>query len=115
MLDAIKKGAEDLSEMTFEYPGHASALYLMGDGEDTHGNAAQIRQFLASTDAEHGLGEHMKGAIIIGDETMRQTLAALFGDEHTAAAAMFEDTVEKFMEMFDDDITAYLEDKTETQ
>jgi len=108
MLDAIKKAAEDLNEQSKSYSDYASAMYFVGDGDDTCGNAPNIRVFLQSNEREHGFGEHMYSAILLGDESQRQTLAGIFGDEHTTVAPDFEALIEKSMEKFDEDIENHL-------
>lgn len=112
MLPAIQKAAADLNKETFEYPDYASAFYFVGDGEDTSGNSARIKEFLGLLDSEHGFGEHMLSAIMLGDESQRRGLAAIFGDEHTTVAPDFEALIEQSMYKFDEDIEAYLRDKT---
>lgn len=112
MLPAIQKAAKDLNEETFEYPDYASALYFVGDGQDMHGNAQRIREFLKLSEADHGFGDHMLSAIMLGDESQRQELADIFGDEHTTVAPDFESLIEQSMSKFDEDITDYLRDKT---
>ncbi|OGH13022.1 MAG: hypothetical protein A2687_04090 [Candidatus Levybacteria bacterium RIFCSPHIGHO2_01_FULL_38_26] len=112
MLPAIKKAAGELNKETFEYPDYASALYFIGDGGDTSGNAQRIKEFLRINEAEHGFGEHMLSAIMLGDESQRQELAAIFGDEHTTVAPDFDTLIEQSMYKFDEDIEDYLKDKT---
>lgn len=112
MLPAIQKAAEDLNMETFEYPDYASALYFVGDGGDTSGNAERIKEFLKLADSERGFGEHMLSAIMLGDESQRRELAAIFGDEHTTVAPDFESLIEQSMYKFDEDIEDYLRDKT---
>lgn len=108
MLDAIKKAAEDLNEQSQSYPDYASAMYFVGDGDDTCGNAANVRAFLQTNESERGFGEHMYSAILLGDESQRQALAAIFGDEHTTVAPDFEALIEKSMERFDEDVEYHL-------
>lgn len=112
MLPAIQKAAKDLYDETVEYPDYASALYFVGDGGDTSGNAQKIKEFLQLNDAEHGFGNHMLSAIMLGDESQRQELAAIFGDEHTTVAPDFGTLIQQSMYKFDDDIKDYLRDKT---
>lgn len=108
MLDAIKQAAGELQRETREYPDYASALYFNGDGEDTQGNSEKVRAFLETNDREHGFGEHMRSAILLGDERNRQELAKIFGDEHTAVASDFDELVQQSMERFNADISEYL-------
>lgn len=108
MLDAIKKAAGDLNEQSQSYPDYASAMYFVGDGDDTCGNATNVRAFLQTNESEHGFGEHMYSAILLGDESFRQALAAIFGDEHTTVAPDFEALIEKSMERFDEDVEYHL-------
>lgn len=114
MLDAIKRASSDLNEETYDYPDYASALYFIGDGEDTCGNEANIKKFLEIKDAEHGFGKHMLAAIMLGDERVRAKLAEIFGDEHTTVADDFDELIEKNMLKFDEDIEVYLKGKTTT-
>lgn len=111
MLDAIRSIADDLQEEKRTYPDYASALYFVGDGGDTCGNAANVRKFLQTNEVERGFGEHMRSAILLGDETQRQTLSAIFGDEHTAVAPDFNLLIEQAMEQFDVDMEDYLRTK----
>lgn len=112
MLDGIKKAASELNEQIEEYPDYASAFYFVGDGGDTHGNAANITRFLKINESERGFGEHMYSAILLGNESQRQELAKIFGDEHTNVAPDFDELIEKSMDKFDEDIEGYLRNKT---
>lgn len=109
MLDALKKASADLNEETFDYPDHVSAFYFLGDGGDTCGNKSNIQKFLAAEDKEHGFGEHMRSAVLLGNESERQALAELFGDANTTVAPDFETLVEQSMFKFADDIEGYAE------
>lgn len=115
MLPALKEVAKDLNEETFNYPDHMSALYFTGDGDDSYRNGQNIRQFLATNDAEHGFGEHMRSAVLLGSEHERQLLANIFGDEHTSVAADFETLIEEMMTKFDDDVSFYTRNLTENR
>ncbi len=112
MLPAIQKAAADLNKETFEYPDYASSFYFIGDGQDTSGNSQKVKEFLQLTESERGFGEHMLSAIMLGDESQRKELAAIFGDEHTTVAPNFDDLIEQSMYKFDEDIEVYLADKT---
>lgn len=112
MLPAIQKATADLNRETFEYPDYASSFYFIGDGEDTAGNAQNIREFLKLSEGEHGFGKHLLSAIMLGNESQRQELAAIFGNEHTTVAPNFEALIEQSMYKFDEDIGDYLKDKT---
>ncbi|MFA6436311.1 MAG: hypothetical protein WCW30_04220, partial [Candidatus Gracilibacteria bacterium] len=112
MLPAIKKAAESLNQEKWEYPDYASALYFMGDGGDTSGNALKIREFLRINDEEQGFGEHMYSATLMGDESMKGALASIFGEEHTTVAPDFDTLVEESMMQFSGDIDCYMRDKT---
>lgn len=112
MLPAIKKAAADLNGETFEYPDYASAFYFVGDGQDTSGNSGKIKEFLELVDAEQGFGGHLLSAIMLGDESQREELAKIFGDDHTTVAPDFATLIEQSMYKFDEDIGAYLADKT---
>lgn len=109
MLGAVKNAAEDLHAEMDDYPDYASAFYFVGDGDDTHGNANKVRQFLEADDRERGLGQVMRSAILLGEEKDRQALGAIFGNENTTVASTFEDLVEQSMYRFDEQIEQYLE------
>lgn len=113
MLEGIKKAANELNKQTEEYPDYASAFYFVGDGGDTCGNTANIKEFLKINDKEHGFGEHMYSAILLGNESQRRELADIFGEEHTNVAPNFDDLIEQSMDKFDEDITDYLKNKTQ--
>jgi hypothetical protein len=112
MLDAIKEVSKKLNEEVENYPDYASALYFVGDGGDTCGNAGNIRTFLQINEAEHGFGEHMYSAILLGDESQRRELADIFGDEHTNVSPDFVTLIEQSMDKFEEDLEEYLRDKT---
>ena len=113
MLDAVQEAASELNQEAAEYPDYASAFYFVGDGEDTEGNSDNVRQFLhMSEDEEQGFGEHMLSAILLGEESERQTLADIFGDEHTTVVPKLEDLIEQSMLKFDEDLEDYLRTKT---
>lgn len=112
MLDPIKKAAADLSEQSQNYPEYASAFYFVGDGEDTNGNSGNVKKFLEINDQVRGFGDHMRSAIMLGNESQRQTLAQIFGDEHTTVAPDFDALIEQSMLKFDEDIEEYLKAKT---
>ncbi|MEI6477401.1 MAG: transglutaminase domain-containing protein [bacterium] len=111
MLAAITAAADDLTEQASDNPEFASAFYFMGDGGDTCGNGAKVREFM-QTKQRGGFGEHMHSAILLGDESQRRTLSDIFGEDHTAVAPNFDALIETFMGQFDDDISQYLSDKT---
>lgn len=113
MLDGIKKAAGELNKQVEEYPDYASAFYFVGDGGDTHGNAANITRFLQANESEHGFGEHMYSAILLGNESQRRELAEIFGDEHTNVVPDFDELIEKSMDKFDEDLEEYLKTKTQ--
>ncbi len=113
MLDGIKKAASELNKLVEEYPDYASAFYFVGDGGDTHGNAANITRFLQINESERGFGEHMYSAILLGNESQRRELAEIFGDEHTNVAPDFDELIEKSMDKFDQDLEEYLKTKTQ--
>ncbi len=112
MLPAIQKATADLNRESFEYPDYASALYFIGDGQDTAGNSPKIKEFLRLSGTERGFGEHMLSAIMLGNESQRRDLAAIFGDDHTTVAPNFDTLIEQSMYKFDEDMEAYLADKT---
>jgi len=84
----------------------------LGDGGDTCGNTQNIKKFLQINDSERGFGEHLRSAIMLGDESQRQELAQIFGEEHTAVAPSFEKLIEKSMKQFDEDVEGYVAGKT---
>lgn len=107
-----EKAAADLNRETFEYPDYASAFYFVGDGGDMYRNEQRIREFLRLSEAERGFGEHMLSAIMLGGQSQRRELANIFGDDHTTVASDFATLIEQGMYKFDEDIEAYLRDKT---
>lgn len=111
MLDALRAVAHELNNEIANFPDYASALYFLGDGGDTQGNAGNIKTFLELNDAEGGFGEHMRTAILLGEESQRHDLAEIFGEEHTQVAPNFDDLLEQSMEQFDMDIEDYLKFK----
>ncbi|MBM4177198.1 VWA domain-containing protein, partial [Candidatus Gribaldobacteria bacterium] len=112
MLDGIKKAASELNKQVEEFPDYASAFYFIGDGKDTYGNEVNIRRFLQINETEHGFGEHMYSAILLGNEAQRRELAEIFGDKHTNVAQDFDELIEKSMDEFDEDLEEYLKTKT---
>jgi len=113
MLDGIRKAARELNKQAEQYLDYASAFYFVGDGGDTCGNAANITRFLQLNDSEHGFGEHMYSAILLGNESQRKELAEIFGDEHTNVAPDFDELIEKSMDKFEEDLEEYLKTKTQ--
>ncbi|HPI67356.1 MAG TPA: transglutaminase domain-containing protein, partial [bacterium] len=111
MLEGIKKAANELNKQVEEYPDYASALYFVGDGGDTCGNAENIRRFLQINESECGFGKHMYSAILLGNESQRKELAQIFGDEHTNVAPDFNELIEKSMDKFEEDLEEYLKTK----
>ncbi len=63
-------------------------------------------------ESEHGFGEHMYSAILLGNEKQRRELAEIFGDEHTNVAPDLDELIEKSMDKFDEDLEEYLKTKT---
>ncbi len=110
MLDALKAASEALTNAVDGDREYASALYLLGDGGDTCGNQARIKQ-LVSADGEANSGDHMYAAMVLGSENDRKVLAELFGDDRTAVADTFEGQIEISMKQFLEDIVGYLEAK----
>ncbi|XOU94847.1 MAG: transglutaminase domain-containing protein [Candidatus Kerfeldbacteria bacterium] len=113
MLDGIKKTAKALNDEIDNYPDYASSFYFVGDGGDTCGNSDNIKNFLKMNDSEHGFGEHMHSAILLGNESQRQELAEIFGEDHTNVAPDFDQLIEQSMDKFDEDIEDYFKNKTE--
>lgn len=111
ILDTVEEVARELNEQTYDYPEHASAFYFIGDGEDSYHNGPNVRRFLQLTDPDHGFGEHMLSAIMLGDESQRRQLADIFGDEHTTVAGDFDMLVEESMLKFAEDISEYVRNK----
>lgn len=111
MLDAVQQAAKDLNEQTYEYPDYASAFYFFGDGGDSYRNEANIRSFLQLNDFQKGFGEHMYSAILLGNQSQKQELATVFGDDHTTVAPDFDTLIEEAMTRFDEDIEEYLDNK----
>jgi len=111
MFDGIKNAASELNKQVEEYPDYASAFYFVGDGGDTHGNAVNIKRFLQINESEHGFGEHMYSAILLGNETQRRELAEIFGDDHTNVVPDLDELIEKSMDKFDEDLREYLKTK----
>jgi uncharacterized protein YegL len=111
MLDAIKKSSKELNKQVEDYPDYASSFYFVGDGGDTNGNAENIKKFLQINRSEHGFGEHMYSATLLGDESQRSDLADIFGDDHTNVVPNFDDLIEKSMDQFDRDLEEYLRNK----
>ncbi|MBA3732925.1 hypothetical protein H0W91_00940 [Patescibacteria group bacterium] len=112
MLEGIKKSATELNKQVEEFPDYASAFYFVGDGGDTCGNGKNISNFLQVNESERGFGEHMYSAILLGNESQRQELASIFGDEHTNVVPDFDELIEKSMDKFDQDLEEYLRTKT---
>ena len=108
MLNAVRGVARDLNIYLRAYPDYLSAVYFMGDGEDTCGNAENIRKFLATEDSEHGFGRHLLWAIMLGPESIREKLGEIFGEERTSVANKFDRLIERYMRRFDEDIQTYL-------
>ena len=109
MLAGIKNSADTLNKEVEEYPDYASAFYFVGDGGDTCGNATRIKEFLNMNEAEKGFGEHMYSAILLGGESEKRELSAIFGDEHTTVAPNFDLLIEESMDKFDNDVTEYIQ------
>lgn len=112
MLAAVQAASRQLTDETRDYPDYASAMYFIGDGEDTCGNTANVREFLKTTDEEQGFGHHLLSAIFLGNERQRSTLADIFGDDKTVVAPDLESLIEQSMLKFDDDLEEYLRNKT---
>ena len=110
MLSAVQQAAADLNAQTAQYPDYVSAMYFLGDGDDTCGNSRNVRQFLQTNDTEHGFGDHMRTAILLGSETEKRKLSDIFGEEHTTVAPDFDELVQQTMEHFADDIEGYMTD-----
>ncbi len=109
--EAVRGTAKDLNEEARAYPNYASAMYFVGDGQDSFGREAQIKAFLESDDREKGFGNHMRSAIMMGTESEKEVLANIFGEDNTAVALEFEPLITKWMEQFEDNIKDYLRNK----
>ena len=112
MLDAVKSAAADLNDEKYQFPDYVSAFYLMGDGGDTCGNTARIKQFLELSDELTGFGHHIKSATLLGGKSEKAALAQIFGDENTTVAVNFEELVDQSMDKFDFDIENYTRNLT---
>ncbi|MFH0770127.1 MAG: transglutaminase domain-containing protein [Candidatus Peregrinibacteria bacterium] len=108
MLEAVTRAGKDITREKSRYPDHLSALYFVGDGGDTCKNQDAIRSFLACNKDKGGLGQHMKRAVMLGDEDQRRILADLFGDANTTVADSFEGLVQRSMQSIAHDIEAYM-------
>lgn len=109
MLDGVKRAGADLNKQVADYPDFLSALYFIGDGDDTCGNSQKIKTYLQNTDSERGgFGNHLLSAIMLGSEELRSTLASIFGAEATSVAQNLDQLIEKSMLKFEEDITGYL-------
>lgn len=109
MLDGVRKAGADLNKQVAEYPDFLSALYFIGDGGDTCGNAQRIKDYLHNTDSEKGgFGKHLLSAIMLGGEDLKTQLAAIFGNEATSVATNFDQLIEKSMLKLEEDIIGYL-------
>lgn len=112
MLSAIRMAAGGMNAEVFEYPDYLSALYFMGDGGDTCGNAHNVKAFLQNNDAESGFGRHMKSAVLLGSEGEKAVLAEIFGEENTSVAPDFDSLVGESMIKFANDVTQYTKNLT---
>ncbi len=113
MLPAVQKVAAGLNQEKDQYPEYLSAFYLIGDGGDTCNNEDNIRTLVESDSESGGLGEHIKSATLIGNESQRKALSDIFGDENTEVASTMEEVIEMNMERVLEDIEAYVEDLTQ--
>jgi hypothetical protein len=107
MLPAIQAMGDSLSAEQEDYPDHLTALYFMGDGDDTVGNSTRIRYFLEDRSAS-GFGDHIKSATLLGAERDRQILAKIFGEDNTHVASSLEELIEESMNQFSEDIQDYM-------
>ncbi|MDO8649413.1 MAG: transglutaminase domain-containing protein [Candidatus Peregrinibacteria bacterium] len=82
MLPAMQKVAADLRQEKKKYPDHFTALYYIGDGEDTCKNAPNVRAFMQNSSKE-GFGEHAQSAILMGGGAAKQILSSIFGEKNT--------------------------------
>lgn len=109
--DALRYSAAALNEQVANSPDHMSALYFIGDGEDSWTSPAVIKRFVDNINPEHGFGPHQRHAIFLGTEREKQQLAAIFGEEHTSVCSDFDTAIEMNMVKFDEDIKEYLGNK----
>lgn len=112
MLDALDHSLTELDEQREGYEDHVSALYFIGDGEDTCGNKYNIQKLLGSSKEKNMHDEHLKSAVLLGSEQERRALSELFGDEHTTVAGNFDQLIEQSMSRFADDIEQYCDEMT---
>ncbi len=113
MMEAAMKVGQRLNDEQQNYNGFCSAMYFVGDGDDTCGNSQRVKQYLNNVDAERGgFGQHIVSAIMLGGESQRQALAKIFGDENTTVAANLEELIGQSMAKFDDDMRSYLDGVT---
>lgn len=112
MFDAVRYAAQKLNrELSQRDDDPISAMYFLGDGDDSHGNGPRIRQFMETNNAQKGFGRHLRSAVFIGSESQRMTLANIFGDKNTVVASDLGNLVRRTMEKFDRDISFYVENK----
>jgi len=107
MLPAIQAMGDALNAEQQDFPEHLTALYFMGDGDDTCGNSTMIKDFLTQRDT-NGFGDHIRSATLLGNEANRKLLAKIFGDENTHVANDFETLVEESMNQLATDIQEYI-------
>ena len=104
LLEAVKQSARTLDAAQREYPDFASALYFIGDGDDTKNRASNIRNFLSTSKEFGGFGRHMRHAIMIGEDSQRRILAEIFGDDNTAVANSVNELAGAWMTQFARDV-----------
>lgn len=120
ILPALKHAAKALNEQSEEYPDYLSAMYFIGDGEDSHEDpthTTRIRRFVNNLSPENGFGPHLRSAIFLGNEQDRRQLADIFrdpnGNDHVTVCSNFDQLIELSMLKFDEDIQEYLSDKVQ--
>jgi hypothetical protein len=76
---------------------------VIGDGADTSGNNDRIKEFV-----ETGFGNTIVSAVMMGDESQKQVLAHLFGEDNTSVASTFDELMSTSMEQFQNNVRVYL-------
>lgn len=109
MLDAVQHVTEQLNAQARRMNGaYASAMYFVGDGQDTCGNSPAVKAFMQADAESGGFGDHMYTAIMLGTEDDKKVLGDIFGDDHTQVAGDVEELIEESMAAFERDMREYL-------
>ncbi len=105
---ALEKASRDMDEFKKENPDYLSAMYFMGDGGDSFDNSDKIRAFMSNVDSTRGFGDHLQRAVLLGDESERESLSDLFGEANTTVAPDFEALVASMMKSCGKDVQRYM-------